>query len=628
MFSELRFRLLLLVVLTCAPLAGLTLHTAWEDRRRAVTDWARRSQDLMQLASREEQELIGGTRQLLLAIAESSSVRLGNRRGCKELLGEVLRSYPRYANFGVLQTNEMILASAVEPRAATTPAEQEFFRRALSSRAFVIGDFPAGSLNDQPRLNFGCPIFDRLGRFQGVVFAGLDLAWFSRFGSELPAQLPKEATWTEMDGKGRTLVRYPSGADSLEENLSFRIAERERNNGPLAINGPLSPPAGEREGHGRLNKGDLLKTFLDKKTGVVEAAGPGRSKMFYAFATRHSELSRGTVVTLLGIPKPVLFGEADRALFRNLAWFGIAAAMALGAGWAGSNLLVLRPVKALVHSSARLTSGDLSARTGLPHGRDELGQLTLTFDTMANALEQRELERVRSSEKLRVLSHRLVEAQETERREIARELHDEIGQSLTVAEMNLQAALKSPRAAALTRRLEESIQAVARVLEQVHDLSLNLRPSMLDDLGLEPAVRWYTHRQASLGGLTAKVKVEALEHRLETSIETGCFRVAQEALTNVVRHARAQAVTVNLTVHDGQLRLSVRDDGVGFDVAAMREEAVRGGSLGLLSMEERAALAGGGLTCVSSPGSGTEVQAWFPLRWSSFAEPMEDRSSS
>jgi hypothetical protein len=127
MFSELRFRLLLLVVLTCAPLAGLTLHTAWEDRRRAVTDWARRSQELMQLASREEQELIGGTRQLLLAIAESSSVRLGNRRGCKELLGQVLRSYPRYANFGVLQTNGMILASALEPRAATTPAEQEFF---------------------------------------------------------------------------------------------------------------------------------------------------------------------------------------------------------------------------------------------------------------------------------------------------------------------------------------------------------------------------------------------------------------------------------------------------------------------------------------------------------------------
>ena len=580
--SGLRFRLLLLVLLTCAPLAGLTLHTAWEDRRRAVSGWEERSQQLMQIASREEDELIGGTRQLLLAIAESGPVRFGNRRGSRELLGEVLRSYPRYANFGVVQTNGEVLASAVEPRGPASEADREFFRRALNSRAFVIGDFPAGPMHDQSWLNFGYPIFDRFGRFQGVVFAGLDLTWFSRFGSELPAQLPKEATWTEIDSKGRILVRYPA----------------------------LRKWAGEP-----LPGSAMLKTVLDNKKGIIEASDRERIKTFYAFASRHSELSRGNVVTLLGIPKPVLFAEADRALFRNLAWFGLAAAVALVAGWAGSNFLVLRPVKALVHSTARLTSGDLSARTGLPHGKDELGRLTLTFDLMANALEQRELERIRASQRLQVLSQRLVEVQETERREIARELHDEIGQSLTVAEMNLQAALKSPRAAALTRRLEESIQAVGRVLEQVHDLSLNLRPSMLDDLGLEPAVRWYTHRQASLGGLKAKVRMEPLEYRLEAAIETGCFRVAQEALTNVVRHARAQAVTVNLTVQDGQLRLSVRDDGIGFDVAAMREEAVRGASLGLLSMEERAALAGGGLTCLSSPGSGTEVQAWFPLKW-------------
>jgi signal transduction histidine kinase len=100
-------------------------------------------------------------------------------------------------------------------------------------------------------------------------------------------------------------------------------------------------------------------------------------------------------------------------------------------------------------------------------------------------------------------------------------------------------------------------------------------------------------------------------------IETECFRVAQEALTNVVKHARARTVTVELTKNDeeGQLHLSVRDDGVGFDVANLREQAVRGASLGLLSMEERATLAGGGLECDSIPGQGTEVHAWFPLKW-------------
>jgi PAS domain S-box-containing protein len=217
--------------------------------------------------------------------------------------------------------------------------------------------------------------------------------------------------------------------------------------------------------------------------------------------------------------------------------------------------------------------------------------------------------------KLQTLSRRLVTVQETERRNIARELHDEIGQSLTVAQLNLQAALQAPGVEATAPRLTETLAAVGQVLEQVHDLSLNLRPSILDDLGLEPALRWYTDRQAALTGLHADFSAGTLEHRLDPVIETECFRIAQEALTNVVRHAQARNVAVDLHAENGRLHLGVRDDGVGFDVAPIREQAVRGASLGLLSMEERASLADGGLEFKSAPGQGTEVQAWFPLKW-------------
>jgi len=226
-----------------------------------------------------------------------------------------------------------------------------------------------------------------------------------------------------------------------------------------------------------------------------------------------------------------------------------------------------------------------------------------------------EKKREEYSRKLQVLSRRLVEAQETERRHLARELHDEIGQALTVAQLNLQALLQSPGTEALLPRLKESLEVVERVLEQVHDISLNLRPSILDDLGLEPALRWLTERQAALVGLEAKFHADALEQRLDPVIETECFRVAQGALTNVLRHAQAQAVSVELRKENGQLHLRVRDDGIGFDVAALREKAVLGASLGLLSMEERAALAGGGLEFTSVPKLGTEVHAWFPLKW-------------
>jgi signal transduction histidine kinase len=226
-----------------------------------------------------------------------------------------------------------------------------------------------------------------------------------------------------------------------------------------------------------------------------------------------------------------------------------------------------------------------------------------------------EYRREEYSRKLQVLSRRLVETQETERRHLARELHDEIGQALTVAQLNLQALLQLPDTKAAKPRLKKSLQVIERVLEQVHDISLNLRPSILDDLGLEPALRWLTGRQAALVGLKATFQADPLEQRLDPVIETECFRVAQGALTNVVRHAQAKTVSVKLRKEAGQLHLRVRDNGTGFDVGAVRELAVGGASLGLLSMEERAALAGGGLEFKSAPKKGTEVHAWFPLKW-------------
>ena len=291
----------------------------------------------------------------------------------------------------------------------------------------------------------------------------------------------------------------------------------------------------------------------------MEAVDPKGISVFYDFTSTRSALVAGDVISILSIPRKVLFAEPDRVMIRNLTSVGIVAGLVLVIGWIGSRYLILRPIQALVNFTARLGAGDHSARTGLPRARDELRQLTRAFDQMAEALQQREAERQRaegklkeSRQRLQVLSRRLVEVQETERRHLARELHDEIGQALTATEMNLQALLQSPGTDALAPRLKESLQVVERVQEQVHDLSLNLRPSMLDDLGLEPALRWYTERQAALAGLQAEVRADPLEQRLDPMIETECFRVAQEALTNVVKHAKARTVTVELSKNDDE----------------------------------------------------------------------------
>jgi len=217
-----------------------------------------------------------------------------------------------------------------------------------------------------------------------------------------------------------------------------------------------------------------------------------------------------------------------------------------------------------------------------------------------------------SRAELQTLSHRLIEAQETERRHLARELHDEVGQALTAVKINLESLRRSVEAP-WTDKLGDSIDIIKHTLEQVRSLSLDLRPSMLDDFGLVAALRWHLDRQAQRAGLLLHFECDPFDKRLPPEIETACFRVAQEALTNILRHARASQVDVALRQAGGEMVLTVADNGVGFDVAAARKAATRNASMGLLGMEERVRLAGGWLEITSERHIGTKIRAHFPL---------------
>ena len=217
-------------------------------------------------------------------------------------------------------------------------------------------------------------------------------------------------------------------------------------------------------------------------------------------------------------------------------------------------------------------------------------------------------------QRLYMLSQQLLEVQESERRHIARELHDEIGQALTAVKVNLQSAQRLNHDALIDPHIQESIGIVERTLQQVRDLSLDLRPSLLDDLGIVAALRWYINRQARRAGFEAELVQDIGDMRLQSDLETTCFRVVQEAITNVVRHAQAQHVRVELRGFEDSLELIIRDDGVGFDVDAVIERAAGDLSLGLLGMHERVQLTGGRIDIQSDPKQGTEIHACFPLQ--------------
>ncbi len=224
-------------------------------------------------------------------------------------------------------------------------------------------------------------------------------------------------------------------------------------------------------------------------------------------------------------------------------------------------------------------------------------------------------ERKRAQEELRTYSGRLIEAQEAERLRIARELHDQVGQILTVVQINLHAVQRACRTAEDSARVEDSIRVLDEALDQVHNLALDLRPSLLDDLGLAAALRWFVGRQARRTGVQPRILIELPDNmRFALELETACFRIAQEALTNVVRHAQAKRVSVELQKDETDLLLTIKDDGVGFDVKAQSLRAPNAATLGLLGMQERAHTVGGTIVIDSAPTKGTKIRCRFPIK--------------
>ncbi len=259
--------------------------------------------------------------------------------------------------------------------------------------------------------------------------------------------------------------------------------------------------------------------------------------------------------------------------------------------------------------------------------REEVRMLTALANQAAIAFQNARLfELVRGGRhRLQNLSKQLLDVQEAERRHIARELHDQIGQALTALKINLQALEKFLPSGDGDIFLHESIEIAEQTLQQVRNLSLDLRPSLLDDLGLVPAVRWYLDRQGQRTGIKIQFVSEMDEDRLPAEIETTCFRVIQEALTNVIRHAEAKRVRVELLRRPDRIELIMRDDGVGFDVKAALEDASRGQSLGILGLQERVYMIGGFVHFESVLHHGTEIHAQLPIDLSTRLERRSSR---
>src|SRR3990170_2350347 len=364
-FSSLRIRLLLLVLLAVIPALGLILYTGLEQRRQAVVEAQKTAQRLIRLFSVEQERLMEGSHQLLVTLAHLSEVRNGDSAACNTLSAKLGKRYQYYTNLGAIKANGDLFCSALSFTGRINVADRAYFRRAVETRDFAIGEFQIGRVTKKPTLNLGYPVLDEEGRVQAVVFVALDLAWLNELAAK--AQLPSGSVLTVVDHKGTILARYPDHEKWVGQSM------------------PEAP---------------IVRAMLAQREGTAEVAGLDGVSRLFAFTPLHSGPA-GDVTSAVGIPKEAAFAEVNRMLARNLSWLGLVTVLALAAAWFGGDLFIRRRVNALVAATKRLAGGDLSTRIGPISGQGELDHLARAFDEMAAGLERQVAQRKQAEDAMR-----------------------------------------------------------------------------------------------------------------------------------------------------------------------------------------------------------------------------------
>lgn len=341
-----------------------------------------------------------------------------------------------------------------------------------------------------------------------------------------------------------------------------------------------------------------------------------------ACARCHEEDGRILGLLLTDMTMGPIAESLSSQLRENLLWSGATILITILVVNLVLDRFVLRRLLTLTQS---IVSFGRDKKPSLPidNETDEIGKLAAAFRDMALRIEKRRQENQLLSERLRTQSaqrgellKRVIQAQEAERKRVAREIHDDLGQSMGGLSLRTEVLSRSlqPSANGTHKQLSQIQSLISSITERMYDIILDLRPSALDDLGLVPALRAHAQRLLEHYELDFTIDGSALNSRLPVEVETTVFRVFQEALNNTVRHAQATEVHVVLACENGFFTGEFMDDGLGFDPETIHVSGNNGRGLGLLGMQERVLQCGGRFNINSEPGKGTHITIWIPLR--------------
>ena len=353
--NSLRFRLLVLVLLSTLPALVLTLYSGVEQRRLSAIGAQDEAIRLTRLAASNHASLVEGARQLLVTLAQLPDVQSIDPNVCKPFLQSLGGSYPNYEALATIDIQGDILCTSRPDRFSGNVADHDYFQNTLNSRDFLVGEFTTSEFSENIVLPFTYPIANQAGQVGSIIVAFLDMNWLNENAKQIG--LPQEATLLIVDQEGKVLARYPDPEQWVGSIL------------------PGTP---------------IVQTIasLDRE-GTSEVAGLDGVRRLYAFTILESNANDSVFVSV-GIPTRVAYADADRILSRNLFSLGLVTLLALAVAWFMSDAFVLRQVKALVVATSRLANGDLSARANVVNDKGELGRLAVSFDQMAERLEKRE----------------------------------------------------------------------------------------------------------------------------------------------------------------------------------------------------------------------------------------------
>jgi signal transduction histidine kinase/HAMP domain-containing protein len=354
--SSLRFRLIALILLAVIPAFGVILYSAAKHRDLTTQQVQRNALGAARAIAAEQERFLENTHQLLIMLSRVPQVREHNKNSCGKFLAGLLE--PLYADLGIADAKGNLLCSALPVGHSLLRSNGPHQSHAVETHDFAVGQLRIDRTTGKTLMDLGFPMLDSPGVLRAVVVAALNLSWLSRLTAE--NHLYPGATFTLVDGDGNVFLRYPQGRESIGQPIFAKALD----------DGAVSQET-ER---------------------AVESLGPDGVRRLIAFARLKSPVGGKPIYAVIDISAATAFEDADQILIHDLITLGVLTALTLVAAWFGADIVVLRRIRDIIVATRQIATGKLSARTRLPYGRSELGQMARTFDELAQALEKREAE--------------------------------------------------------------------------------------------------------------------------------------------------------------------------------------------------------------------------------------------